>query len=278
MGLSRILEQVELKERECRRAEQAAEEQLHRASRAREFWEHLQSELLSEHYAQVVLMIEEESSSLVTHQTSGTSPMMELIGEVCMFSRSKADETTKDFVREFPAAARNTGLELDESSRHPMYTFKQGFIRVEVEDRALAATVRPRDGKPNRIGMDVDAVVELVASEISRIFGRKFDETDQENFLKRLHTAYQAVIKYEKRQYGDELPLRRVTNRLSKNQKTFSADEFNVNLAELLRSGQPEFNGHRLHVSQTRNTSQGMLLHGFEQGGYVGFISFKEAL
>ena len=278
MELSRILNQVELKEHESRRDEQDAIEQLNRASRARGFWEHLHSELCREHYAQVVLMIRDESSSPVGPQALGNEHLMELIRDICTFSRSKADVNAKAFVREFPKAVQQAGLDIDESSRHPTYTFKQGFIRVEVDDRALAATVRPRDGKPNRIGMDVDAVVDLVASEVSRLFARKFDASDQGSFLKRLHTAYQAVIKHEKRQYGDELPLRRVTNRLSKNQKTFSADEFNVNLAELLRAGQPEFNGHRLHVSQTRNTPQGMLLHGFEQGGYVGFISFKEAL
>jgi hypothetical protein len=278
MGLSEILNQVELKERESRRKEQDAIEKLNRASRAREFWEHLHSELRRERYAQVVLMIRSESSSLEAHQALSNDQMMELARGICTLSRSKADVNAKAFVRAFPTAAQQAGLDIDESSRHPTYTFKQGFIRVEVDDRSLAATVRPRDGKPKLIGMDVEAVVDLVASEVTRLFGRKFDATDQERFLKRLHTAYQAVIKHEKRQYGDELPLRRVTNRLSKNQKTFSADEFNVNLAELLSTGQPAFNGHRLHVSQTRNTSQGMLLHGFEQGGYVGFISFKEDL
>ncbi len=278
MELTRALSQVELKERESQREEQNAMAQWNRASRAREFWRILYSELHSEHYAQVVLTIRDEATNLVARPASPDDPTTEFIRDLCTFAESKADVAAKSFLREFPIAVRQAGLEIDESSRHPVYTFRQGFIRVEVEERALAATVLPRDGKRNRIGMDVDAVVALVGSEISRLFVRKFEATDQRAFLKRLLTAYQAVIKNEQRQYGEELPLRRVTNRLSKNQKTFSADEFNVDLAKLLKAGQPELDGQRLHLSQTRNTSQGMLLHGFEQGGYVGFISFKEAV
>ena len=278
MGMTRILNQVERKERESRREEQDAKDQLNRASRAREFWRTLYSDLRREHYAQAVLTIGDEAVNLMARPASPNGPTMELIREICTFSKSKADVAAKGFLREFPIAVRQAGIEIDESSRHPMYTFKQGFIRVEVEDRALAATILPRDGKRNRIGMDIDAVVSLVGSEISRLFHRKFDATDQRAFLKRLRTAYRAVIKYEKRQYGEELPLRRVTNRLSKNQKSFSADEFNIDLSLLLKAGQPELEGERLRLSQTRNTSQGMLLHGFEQGGYMGFMSFKEAV
>ena len=278
MGMTRILNQVERKGRESRREEQDAKDQLNRASRAREFWRTLYSDLRSEHYAQAVLTIRDEAVNVMARPASPNEPTMEFIREICTFSKSKADVAAKGFLREFPIAVRQAGLEIDESSRHPTYTFEQGFIRVEVEDRALAATILPRDGKRNRIGMDIDAVVSLVGSEISRLFRRKFDASDQRAFLKRLRTAYRAVIKNEQRQYGEDLPLRRVTNRLSKNQKSFSADEFNIDLSLLLKAGQPELEGERLRLSQTRNTSQGMLLHGFEQGGYVGFISFKEAV
>src|SRR5205814_1154830 len=93
--------------------------------------------------------------------------------------------------------------------------------------------------------------------------------------LRSLHTAYAAVLRAEERPDGDELPLRRVTNRLAKNLNRFAADEFNVDLSRLVQRGDLVIEGKRLHLNHTRDQRQGMLLHGLESGGYVGFISFK---
>jgi len=70
--------------------------------------------------------------------------------------------------------------------------------------------------------------------------------------------------------------LRRLTNRLAKNLNRFAADEFNVDLAQLVKSGSLVIDGRRMHLNHTRQIRQGMLLHGLEEGGYVGFISFKK--
>jgi hypothetical protein len=120
--------------------------------------------------------------------------------------------------------------------------------------------------------MDVDYVVGKLRGEISRLFHRDFDAG---SFLRSLFTAYQAVIRAEKRPDGDAVPLRRVSNRLAKNVNRFMADEFNVDLARVVKEGHVDVEGRRLHLDHTRNIRQGMLLHGLEEGGYVGFISFK---
>jgi hypothetical protein len=62
---------------------------------------------------------------------------------------------------------------------------------------------------------------------------------------------------------------------MDKNLNHFSADEFNVDLARLVGEGRVDIEGRRLHLNHTRNARQGMLLRGMEEGGYVGFISFK---
>jgi hypothetical protein len=80
----------------------------------------------------------------------------------------------------------------------------------------------------------------------------------------------------EGRSPGDNIPLRQVTNRLSKNLNKFSADEFNVDLADVVKRNLLEINDHRIELVQTRFPRQGMLLHGLEDGGYLGFISFKK--
>ena len=66
-----------------------------------------------------------------------------------------------------------------------------------------------------------------------------------------------------------------VANRLSKNWARFRYDEFNVDLGNAVRSGETSIDKDRLHLNHTRDTRQGMLLHGLERSGYVGFISFK---
>ena len=76
---------------------------------------------------------------------------------------------------------------------------------------------------------------------------------------------------------GEEIPLRRVTHRMSKNLTRFASDEFNIDLATAVRENELTIEGYQLHLAHTRNTRQGMLLYGMEGSGYVGFISFRKA-
>ena len=185
------------------------------------------------------------------------------------------ESTLKQFDRLFPDAAQLAHIDIDSTSRHPRYTVKQGFIQVEVDERSYSATITPRDGKSIELGLDVYAIVERLESEIDRLFGRKADHS---RFLRTLFNAYSAVIRSDAdRQDGDEVSLRRVMNRLDKNlKKSLSPDEFNVDLSEIIRSGHLEIAGHRIQLNHTRIPRQGMLLHGLEEGGYQGFISFKK--
>ena len=167
---------------------------------------------------------------------------------------------------------REAGLQIDSTSRHPTYTFNQGFLRAELDDRKFTARVVPRDGNELVVGLDLGLVVETLRSEQTRLFGR---ELDAHAFLRSLYTAYAAVLRAEGRSEGDEVPLRRVTNRLAKNLNRFAADEFNIDLSRLVQRGDLLVEGKRLHLNHTRDRRQGMLLHGLESGGYVGFVSFK---
>ena len=62
---------------------------------------------------------------------------------------------------------------------------------------------------------------------------------------------------------------------MAKNLTRFAADEFNVDLSRLVQRGDLAVEGKRVQLNHTRDRRQGMLLHGLESGGYVGFISFK---
>jgi hypothetical protein len=174
--------------------------------------------------------------------------------------------------REFPAAAREVGIQIDSTSRHPTYTFNEGFLQLVIDEQKFTAKVVPRDGNEVVVGLDLKLVIQTVRSEQVRLFER---EVDAQSFLRSLHTAYAAVLRTEGRSEGDQLPLRRVINRLAKNRNRFAADEFNVDLSRLVQRGDLLVDGKRVHLDHTRDRRQGMLLHGLESGGYIGFISFK---
>jgi hypothetical protein len=106
------------------------------------------------------------------------------------------------------------------------------------------------------------------------LFGRDFD-TDK--FLKSLLTAYQAALREDNREVGDDIPFRRVIHRMGKNLARFALDEFNVDLAQAVKQNKTVVDGHQLHLGHTRNTRQGMLLNELEGSGYVGFIAFRKS-
>lgn len=188
-------------------------------------------------------------------------------------AEAKARENAKRFAETFAAYCEKAQMPLDTTSRHPRYSFAGGFIRVEVDERRLQAIVSIRDGANDPRPLDVEPLAKLLRKEYDRLFDRPFDA---ERFLPGVRKAYTAVLREEKRSIGEEVPLRRVAHRLSKNWSNFRLDEFNIDLARAMKSGQPDKEGYRLHLGHTRDTRQGMLLHGFEGSGYVGFISFKK--
>lgn len=266
---------LRLVQEEAERARQQvglARQQLEQAQRAGAFWESLFASLRDGHCAHGLFLLRREADllrSLAATEASVVQQLRELHREL----QKRAQSSAGRIAREFPQAARDAGIEIDSTSRHPAYTFNQGFLRLEVDERGFTAKVSPRDGNEIVIGLDLTLVVETVRSEQARLFGR---ETDFQSFLRSLHTAYTAILRAEGRSEGADVPLRRVTNRLAKNLNRFAADEFNIDLSRLVQRGDLVVDGKRVHLNHTRDGRQGMLLHGLESGGYVGFISFKK--
>lgn len=135
------------------------------------------------------------------------------------------------------------------------------------------ARLSDNEGRLAEHPADVQAVVETVQKETQRIFGRAFNGS---RFLKSLRAQYKAVLKKENQADGASMPIRQITKRLGKNVKGFRTDEFLVDLSRLAEKGPFEVDGRRLDLQQTKDTNQGMLLHGAAARGYIGFIVFKE--
>jgi hypothetical protein len=267
--LTESVKVVEAEAARARRQVELARQQLEHAQRARGFWDDLVASLGRGHSAHALLLLRREAEVVRDLQDEvAVRQLRELHNEL----RDRARTSLSSFAREFPAAAREVGIQIDNTSRHPTYTFNQGFLRLEIDEKNFTAKAAPRDGEEIVVGLDLSLVVERLRSEQTRLFER---QVDAPSFLRSLHTAYAAILRAEERPEGDEVPLRRVTNRLAKNLNRFAADEFNVDLSRLVQSGDLVVDGKRVHLNHTRDRRQGMLLHGLESGGYVGFISFK---
>lgn len=85
-----------------------------------------------------------------------------------------------------------------------------------------------------------------------------------------------AIIKKENWSDGYSIPIRRITHRLGKNEKGFRTDVFIIQLSRLIEKGPTEIDGRRLDLQQTKDTNQGIHLHGIAGRGYIGYITFKE--
>ena len=265
---------MKLAEQEAERAHRQvdlARQQIEYAQMARCFWDDLLASLRRGHFSHALLLLRRAAEfirDLEATDDAAVQRLRELHRQLQQHTRS----SVVNIAREFPAAARDVDIQIDSTSRHPSYTFNQGFLRLEMDERKLTAKVAPRDGNEVVVGLDLDLVVETIRSEQARLFER---EVDAQSFLRSLNTAYAAVLRTEGRLDGDEVPLRRVTNRLAKNLNHFAPDEFNVDLSRLVQRGDLFVDGKRVHLNHTRDPRQGMLLNGLESGGYVGFISFK---
>jgi hypothetical protein len=177
-----------------------------------------------------------------------------------------------DFERTFPAAAEAAGVPVDRTSRHPRYTFKDGFLTVELRPSPHRVVITPRDGGPITAAVDVTPAVERVRAELRRLFERPLDA---DALLRRIDAAYRAVIGGSGASDGEDVPIRAVAN-LLRERKGFRLDEFNVDLARLVTRPEPsDSRGRLLKLSQTKHTASGLLLHGLETGGYVGYVAFR---
>jgi hypothetical protein len=248
------------------RTRQAAE----RAQQATSIWTHLNEYQAKKWHAHIVSVGE---TGFFQSLRSSREARIQNLEAWLKASEEEARAAFKKFPFDLDRECKAAGIELDRTSRHPRYTIKN-FIVIEVNEARLNVSVTPRDGNAVNIPSDVPAIVDLLQRESRRLFERAFDD---QRLLKSLFTAYQAVVREDSRDIGEDVSIRRVIHRMGKNLANFSLDEFNVDLARAIKENKTTFEDHSLRLGHTRNTRQGMLLHELEGSGYVGFIAFRKS-
>lgn len=179
----------------------------------------------------------------------------------------RATAAAKDSVRQFSAAAEAAGLEFDSSSRHPRYSLYDHAIDVELDERGLKATIAVRQGERSRMPLDIVPLVRRIKEEHDRLFAR---EWAPQAFLASLKKAYKPLSKKR-----EKVPLRDLAAAMSKPKKP-RLDEFSVDLGRLLRDPIVENGSTKVSVDQTRDTKNGLLLHGLQHSGYVLTLTMEE--
>ena len=182
--------------------------------------------------------------------------------------RAQVEDTFQDLARDFPLAVQKAGLALDPSSRHPKYSLLDEFIEVRFDKGKLETSILPRDGRKTVLGVDPDVVSAHVSAEVDRLVGRPFEPKE---FLAKLAGAYQKVLKAAEMPAGENVPIKDLIVELAKD-KSFRADEFNIDLSKLLRDGESVG---RVALDNARDAKNGILLWQLDQRGYYGYIRVK---
>jgi hypothetical protein len=219
------------------------------------------------------MALTEEESGRLKQMRSEANPIVPQFEAAYRAAKDDSDKVFRRYPAALEQASTASGLAPDANSRHPKYTFESGFFRLEIDEKKRLARLSDYEGRLAELPADVEAVVEALKREHKRVFGRKYNGA---KFLQSLRNQYKAVIKKEKMADGSPVPIRHITRRLGKNVKGFRTDEFLLDLSRLTEKGPYEVDGRRLDLQQTKDTNQGMLLHGASSRGYIGFVVFKE--
>jgi hypothetical protein len=253
---------------EARRLEAEARE----AAQTERVWADFE-DALSKGWAFHLLSLVEKEAPRLRGMRAENNSAIPFIDEACRLANEESERILRRYPSLLEEAGRATGLVLDTNSRHPKYGLESGFFRLEIDEKKGIARLSDHEGRLAEFPADVQAVIETVHREHQRVFGRPFNGP---RFLKVLRAQYKAVLIKEKQADGASVPIRHITRRLGKNLKGFRTDEFLVDLSRLAEKGPFEIDRRRFDLQQTKDTNQGMLLHGVAARGYVGFIIFKE--
>jgi hypothetical protein len=183
--------------------------------------------------------------------------------------REQARDAVRALAESIPSLL-TAELAPDAGSRFPRFSFRDGFLTIDINAKRLEAVAQTRGCKQVRIDADAAVIVEYVAQEINRCFHRS---VDLQAFGRQLRAAFEHV----RAATGQEaVSLQSVLEAFAETPPP--RDEFAVDLAALIRlpvgSEPPEIRGMKL--DHTRDTDTGFLLPGHETTGYIGSISFHD--
>ena len=246
--------------------------ELHQATEQHMAWQDL-SHFLERGWPLHILSLLQDKGTLLQGLHTSTDESTTLLTDIRRVATAQAEVVRRRYPGLLEDACKRARLVIDPESRHPRYSFDGRFFYLDVDDRQGIARLRDNEGPLDKLPADIDAVIQAIQREHNRVFGRPFDGA---KFLTKLRQQYAAILQKSGERDGTSVPIRAITSRLGKNEKGFRTDEFLIDLTRLVERGPLDHNGRRLDLQQTKDTNQGMLLHGAAGGGYIGFVVFRK--
>jgi hypothetical protein len=218
-------------------------------------------------------LIEEEKSYFRQLREAG-DPIVEALEVLYKQAKEHTADLLLSLPRDIEKLAEREGLALDRTSRHPKYTFKDGFITLLVDESKRVARISNYEAKPNDVPLDIESIGAVMKTEEARLFDRKFEGT---KFLQKLRSIYLGILKKEKRADGSPVPIRTIARKMASNDAKFGRDEFLIDLSRLAIEGPAEVSGFKFELQQTSDVSQGMLLYGPASRGMINLLIFTKS-
>src|SRR5262249_36997964 len=114
---------------------------LEAAERSRAFWDVLVEHLAKNEFGSILVHLDRHRDYVRSLET-GHDPVFAHLESLRTDAYASVSSTASKLGRTFPEAARNAGLVIDSSSRHPRYTFRNGFVRLEFDEKRLTAKLQ----------------------------------------------------------------------------------------------------------------------------------------
>lgn len=247
------------------RAEEEAQASAVAAARARRFWTTLEAHIKGNR--PVAAFLESERASSSGELSADDAAFLQRVESVL---RHKVDLVLERAELTLPDALASEGMSLDATARYPNISMESGFITVSVQEAKLIALVSSRGGVSRKEPLDPVGVARAAADVRDRIFRRKSSHVSPA----KLAQAYRALTRARSPGESAGVPIDAIRVQLSPKGKPIPVDEFNVDLAALIRTAS-ETGTPTITLSNTRDTRGGILLHGLEEAGYVGYLRIE---
>jgi hypothetical protein len=171
----------------------------------------------------------------------------------------------QDFVHKFPISAQSCGIQIDSNSRHPNYFLINGFFQVGVNEKKYEVSIAPRMGKVIIVGPELNVILEILTSEIKRIFERDWDVSV---FRDNLIEIYKSISPRNSQSSNSEVSIKSIMKEFKSKHK-LGNDEFLVDFSRLLKEDKG------IQLANTRDSANGIQIVGSESNGYYGYMKIE---
>ena len=242
------------------------------AAKAANIWSRVLEARDKGHWFRLRALIEEEKSYFHQLREAG-EPVVGALETLYKEAKEQTADLLLSLPRDIEKLAEREDLALDRTSRHPKYTFKDGFIALLVDESKRVARISNYESKMGEVPLDIESIGAVMKSEEARLFARKFEGV---KFLQKLRATYLAILKKEKRPDGSPVPIKAISRKMASNDAKFRRDEFLIDLSRLAVEGPAESSGFKFELQQTSDASQGMLLYGPASRGMINLLIFTK--